>query len=234
MLLEECPNVKTFEASYKCEEHLIDHHKLLVSLSGGSDSDIMLDLLIRILKENKYNYNCEIHYVWFDTGIEYEATKRHLDYLEKKYNIVIERIRPKVPVPLGCKKYGVPFLTKYVSQMISRLQEHNFDFKNDGNKSYEELMKKYPNMKSVLGFWCCHYGNTNIKAKSHFNIDQFPYLKEFMIENPPDFKISDGCCKGAKKKPSEDYIKEMNLDLKLLGLRKAEGGGASHKYKKLL
>lgn len=224
VLLEQCPNVRTFDAFFKCERHLIDHHKVLVSVSGGSDSDIMLDHLQKVLEENKFNYDCEIHYVWFDTGLEYKVTKEHLDYLENKYNIKIERIRPKVPVPLGCKIYGVPFLTKYVSQMLGRLQEHNFDFKNDGNKSYEELMSKYPNMKSALRFWCCHYGNTNIKDKSHFNIDNFPYLKEFIIENPPTFKISDGCCKGAKKQPSHDYVKENKIDLKLLGLRKAEGG----------
>lgn len=170
VLLEQCPNVRTFDAFFKCERHLIDHHKILVSVSGGSDSDIMLDHLQKVLEENKFNYDCEIHYVWFDTGLEYKVTKEHLDYLENKYNIKIERIRPKVPVPLGCKIYGVPFLTKYVSQMLSRLQEHNFDFKNDGNKSYEELMSKYPNMKSALRFWCCHNDNTNIKDKSHFNI----------------------------------------------------------------
>lgn len=224
MKLEDCPIGRVADALGKFERYLALHKKVLVSISGGSDSDIMLDFLIRVLREMSFKYDCEIHFVWFDTGLEYTPTKEHLDYLEQKYNIKIERISPKVPVVIGCKIYGLPFLTKYVSQMISRLQRHNFDFKNDGNKSYEELMQKYPKLKSTLGFWCCTYGSAAIKKKSHFNIDQFPFLKEFLIESPPDFKISDGCCKGAKKKPSEEYIKENDLDLKLLGLRKAEGG----------
>lgn len=78
------PNIKTYSASIKCERHLFLHKRIMVSLSGGSDSDIMLDLIQRVLAEKRYNYDSEIHYVFFDTGIEYEATKRHLDYLEQK------------------------------------------------------------------------------------------------------------------------------------------------------
>lgn len=63
-----------------------------------------------------------------------------------------------------------------------------------------------------------------MKKPSHFNIDQFKYLKEFMIANPPDFKISDKCCQGAKKDTSHKYISTHELDLNILGLRGAEGG----------
>lgn len=84
--------------------------KIMVSVSGGADSDIMIDLIERIGHPLS-----EVHYVFFDTGIEFTATKRHLDYLENKYGIQIERYRAKIPVPLGCRKYGVPFLSKRVS-----------------------------------------------------------------------------------------------------------------------
>lgn len=219
MRLEDCPNEETFLASRKCERHLIDHRKIFVGISGGSDSDIVLDLLEKVLKENKYNYDCEIHYVFFDTGIEYEATKRHINELEEKYGIKIESIRAKVPVPLGVKKYGVPFLSKYASEMIERLQRHNFDFANDGKKDFEELFEKYPKCKIALKWWC----NKNGKGSS-FNINRFAYLKEFMIENPPTCKISNKCCKGAKKDNGYDYIEENCCDLQILGLRKAEDG----------
>lgn len=62
-----------------------DYKKILCSISGGADSDVMLDII----------WKCDIHskvdYVWFDTGLEYQATKDHLKYLEGKYGIEIIR-----------------------------------------------------------------------------------------------------------------------------------------------
>lgn len=216
------PNAATTDAFVKCKSVFETHNKVLFSYSGGSDSDTMLDLVQKVIKE--MNWKGEIRYVWFDTGIEYDATKRHIPDIEKKYGITIDRVRAKCPVPLGCMRYGLPFLSKYASQMISRLQAKNFDFKNDGWKPYEELSEKYPNTQSALKFWCCAYGSTGIKKPSHFNINQFAYLKEFMIENPPTFQISDMCCKGAKKDTAHDYLNEHEFDLQCLGLRGAEGG----------
>ena len=225
MNLDNCPNIATYEASYKCERHLYQAKKVMCSLSGGADSDIMLDFIQRILKEKAFDYDCEIHYVFFDTGIEFKATKEHLDELEKKYNITIERVKAKVPVPLGCKKYGLPFISKFISEQIDRLQQHNFDFVNDGNKSFEELNAKYKGLKAALMWWC------NKKQSKRFNIEANPLLKEFMIADPPDFRISSKCCNGAKKNTSHDYEKEQQCDLKCLGLRKAEGGIRSSSIK---
>lgn len=229
MRFENCANEEHFLATKKLERHLIDHHKVFVGISGGSDSDIVLHLIETAIQDNKIAYrlgetplqidDCEIHYVFFDTGIEYEATKRHLDDLEKETGVKIERVRAKVPVPLGVKKYGVPFLSKYASEMIERLQRYDFDFANDGEKSFEELLEKYPKCKVALKRWC----NKNGKNSS-FNISRFAYLKEFMILNPPPCKISNKCCKGAKKDNGHDYIEENDCDLQILGLRKAEDG----------
>ena len=58
---------------------------VLCSISGGSDSDVMLDLISRVDLDKK------VKYIWFDTGLEYQDTKDHLEYLEQKYNITIER-----------------------------------------------------------------------------------------------------------------------------------------------
>lgn len=60
--------------------------------------------------------------------------------------------------------------------------------------------------------------------KSSFNINRFYMLREFMIENPPDFPISCECCNGAKKNNAKEYEHENDIDLNILGLRKAEGG----------
>lgn len=216
------PNLATYEACGKCEKHLIMHDEIMVSLSGGADSDIVLDFIQKVLKERNFECTCRVHYVFFDTGIEYQATKRHLDELENKYGITIERVKGKKPIPTVCKEYGLPFLSKDISAKINSLQNNNFDFANDGNKDYEELQQKYPKCKSVLKWWC--------NTKSNFNIEQVLYLKQFLIENPPTFKISSRCCDFSKKMPSKNYEKQNNIDLKILGLRKVEGGVRSTAY----
>ena len=85
-------------------------HTPLCSISGDSDSDIVLDVIQNVDEKKK------VHYFWIDTGLEYRATKEHLDYLEKKYDITIERIKACKPIPACCKEYGQPFLSKYVNR----------------------------------------------------------------------------------------------------------------------
>lgn len=149
---------------------------ILCSISGGSDSDDMLDIVYRCDKSNK------VKYVWFDTGLEYSATKEHLEYLENKYDITIDSYKAIKPIPLSCKRYGQPFLSKQVSEFIQRLQKHNFQWEDE---DFDTLYKKYPKCKSALEWWCGIKGNG-----SQFNITHNKWLKEFMIENPPTFKIS--------------------------------------------
>ena len=65
----------------------------ICSYSGGSDSDIMLDLIERTRK--MFNLP-PIKYVFFNTGLEMDATKRHVKETAEKYCVEIEEIRPKV------------------------------------------------------------------------------------------------------------------------------------------
>lgn len=192
------------------------------SISGGSDSDIMLDIVTKCDKDKK------VIYFWFDTGIEYQATKDHLKYLEKKYNIKIIKEKAIKSIPTSCKQYGQPFLSKQVSEYIHRLQSHNFKWEDE---PYEKLVEKYPKCKSAIKWWC----NDKVKnagySKSAFNIDRNKYLKEFLIKNPPKFKISNKCCLYAKKNISKKLIKNLGIDLMIIGIRKAEGGVRSTAYK---
>ena len=75
-------------------------HTPLCSISGGSDSDIVLDVIQNVDEKKK------VRYFWIDTGLEYRATKEHLNDLEKKYGIEIERIKACKPIPICCKEYG--------------------------------------------------------------------------------------------------------------------------------
>ena len=190
--------------------------KALCSISGGSDSDVVLDIV------TKCDNNKIVDYVYFDTGLEYQATKDHIKFLEEKYNITIEIVRPKKPIPLACRDYGQPFISKHVSEMMQRLQRYDFKWE---DRPYEELIKEYPNCISALKWWCDNNGEG-----SKFSINRNKYLKEFILENPPTFNISNKCCKYAKKDLAHNKIKE-GYDLSIIGVRKAEGGIRSSAYK---
>lgn len=198
-----------------------EYKRILCSISGGSDSDLMIDLCEMVDDSNK------IQYVFFDTGLEFVATKEHLKYLEEKYNIKIETIKAIKPIPVCCKEYGVPFLSKQVSEWISRLQRHGFKWE-DGN--LDDLLEKYPGCRAALRWWCNDYSNRNGRISS-FNIEYNKCLKEFMMANPPKFDISNKCCHYAKKKVAENYKKNGGFDLSLYGVRKAEGGVRAAAYK---
>lgn len=195
------------------------YKKILCSVSGGADSDIVIDICVMCDRDKK------IDYVWFDTGLEYQATKKHLKYLEEKYGIEIRIEKAIKPIPTSCKQHGQPFISKQVSQFMEGLQRHNFKWE---DKPYEELLKEYPKCKSYLQWWC----NTKQRGNDkRFCIAQNKWLKEFIIANPPDFKISASCCKYAKKDLSKKIIKENSYDLKIVGIRKAEGGQRATAYK---
>ncbi len=216
--LNNCPNnIVIFDSFVKTNSVVSSYKKVLAAVSGGSDSDIVIDLLRQLYTPE------EIEWVWYDTGIEYQATRNHLDYLENKYSIEIKRVKAIKPIPVSCKEYGQPFISKYVSEMIYRLQKHNFKFE---DKSFEELLLEYPACRVALLWWC----NLNGKGSS-FNIERNKLLKEFLIINPPKFKISNKCCQYAKKKVSERYRTLNHIDLNVIGVRKSEGGIRSVAYK---
>lgn len=223
-LLKSCNNKAVHDSYLKTKPKCETKRKIVVSVSGGADSDILVDIFAKLGKGN-------VDYVFFDTGIEYQATKKHLTYLEQHYGIDIKRQKAIVPVPLGCIKYGVPFWSKFASEMIERLQRHNFKWE---DRPFEELIKEYPKCQSALMWWCNHNEEKQDKqgkAYCKFNISHTPYLKEFMVENPPTFKISNKCCKGAKKDNIKIFLTENNADLSVVGIRKDEGGIRATAYK---
>lgn len=180
---------------------------IFCSISGGSDSDVMMDIIYKVDVHKK------VTYVWFDTGLEYEATKRHIEYLEKKYDVKILRERAIKPIPTTCREYGQPFLSKNVSQYLERLQKKNFDFK---DYNYDYMLQHFG--KDLAQWWC------NCKDNDRFNIERNLLLKEFLIEYPPQFNISSKCCNFAKKDVSKNLINKYKIDLMIIGVRKAEGG----------
>lgn len=217
---DDLPNNKEILDSFivtKSKLENVNYESVLVSISGGSDSDVMLDMIHKCDKDKKAEY------IWFDTGLEYQATKDHIKYLEDKYGIGIIVRKPVKPIPVCCKEFGQPFMSKFVSEWISRLQRHNFKWE---DKPFDELYKEYPKCKAALKWWCNENGEN-----SKFNISYNKYLKEFMVANPPKFKISNKCCKYAKKDVASKFKKWWGADLSCVGVRKAEGGARSSAYK---
>lgn len=170
-------NPRILEAVLKTEDHINTEArqggKIMVSISGGSDSDIMLDMFERL----GYNDGL-VSYVWYDTGLEYNATKKHLEYLQDKYNITIKRYRPKLTVAQAVKKCGVPFLSKRVAGYMGRLQNHGFNF--DSDTIHIEKVR------SAQRWWENDWGE-----KSSFNIATNIGLKEYIMQTPPlQFQIN--------------------------------------------
>ena len=217
--LDKLPNNLEIFDSYVKARAVIDRYnpkQIMVSISGGSDSVIMLHLIHDISEDIE-------NYVFFDTGLEYQATKDHLKFLEEKYNIKIKIAKANKPIPVCCRKYGQPFLNKQVSEYMMRLQKHDFKWE---DKPFEVLYSKYPNCKMALQWWCNMRGE-----KSRFNISYNKWLKEFIIENPPDFSISNKCCYYAKKTVAAKFEKDNGIALTITGVRKSEGGVRASAYR---
>lgn len=148
--------------------------------------------------------------------------------MENRYNIHIECVKAIKPIPSCCKKYGQPFISKQVSEWIERLQRHNFKWE---DKPFEELYKQYPNCRAALRWWCNDFQKAKNGKESSFNIAYNQFLKEFMIQNPPYFKISNKCCHYAKKMTASRFKIKEKFDLNMYGVRKAEGGARRTAYK---
>lgn len=216
-MFDEINDNSLFTALLKTKAMTERYNNIGVAVSGGSDSDTMVDMFERV----KVNDN--VHYYFMDTGIEYEATKKQLAFLEQKYNITILRLKAYKSIPISVRDKGTPFISKHVSEMLSRLQRHKFSFVDD---SYENLVKLYPKCQSALKWWCNEYDKG-----SFFNISRNKGLKEFLVFKKPNTKISCYCCTGSKKKTAELHEFELKYDLICNGIRKSENGIRRARYK---
>ena len=79
--------------------------------------------------------------------MEFEATKEHLIYLEKRYHVQIDRRDAFLSIPDCCKSFGQPFLSKQVSDNMERLQQHGFQWEDE---PFEVLIQKYPRCDSAI------------------------------------------------------------------------------------
>ena len=188
-----------FHSGCKLLEYFGNHDRICISVSGGSDSDCIVHLVCTYFPE--FLEKCR--FVFVNTGLEYDATKRHLCDLENRYGITIDRIRG-ISVVTAIRKYGIPILNKSRSHDIY----------------YYMLDKKWAVDRID--------GGSRIGTRYEYSTNMISMI-HFAKQN--GIKISAHCCDKSKKEPIKRYIKDNGLDLNVTGERKAEGGqrASSHK-----
>lgn len=208
-------------------KRLREHPNAICSYSGGSDSDIMIDLIERTRKI--FNLP-SVKYVFFNTGLEMKATKDHVRDTAEKYGVEIEECRPKINIVLATRKYGVPFVSKIMSAGLSGWQKkkvplsiaQEYDQAEDKQAKREELRERYPNCESTINFLCCCNSAGEPRPNIQLVINSSKYMRDFIEECPPDFPISADCCVHCKKNVAHKVQKDY--EMVITGERRDEGG----------
>ena len=208
-------------------KHVREHPKAICSYSGGSDSDIMIDLIER----SRHAFNLPpVQYVFFNTGLEMKATKDHVKATAAKYHVDIKEVRPELPIVLAVRKYGIPFVSKIMSGGLEEWQKKGvpltvadeYDQAEDKAAKRKELKERYPGCESLLNFLCCCNAAGEPRPDIQLVINSSKYMKDFIAECPPDFKISSKCCDCCKKAPAHKIQKDYEMII--TGERRDEGG----------
>ena len=208
-------------------KHLRNHPNAICSYSGGSDSDIMLDLIERTRKLHNLP---PVKYVFFNTGLEMKAIKNHVKDVSEKYGIEIEEVRPKVNIVQATRKHGIPFVSKIMSGGLEEWQKKNiplsiadeYDQAEDKHAKRQELRERYPKCESVINFLCCCNKDGDPRPNIQIVINSSKYMKDFIAECPPDFQISAKCCDYCKKQIAHRVQKDYEMII--TGERRDEGG----------
>ena len=208
-------------------KHLKEHPNAICSYSGGADSDILIDVIERARDLFQLP---KIDYVFFNTGLEMDATKRHLSETEKKYGITIRRERPKTGIVNAVRKNGIPFVSKIMSAGLEEWQKKGIplsiaeEYNNAEDKAAkrQELRERYPHCESVINFICCCNAAGDPRPNIQLVINSSPFMLDFIRENPPDFKISAKCCQYCKKNAAHKV--QAGYEMIITGERRDEGG----------
>ncbi|MCM1007085.1 MAG: phosphoadenosine phosphosulfate reductase family protein [Ruminococcus flavefaciens] len=206
---------------------LIEHSKAICSYSGGADSDIMIDVIERTRTIFELP---PVKYVFFNTGLEMKATKNHVKATADKYGVEIEECRPKISIVQAARNYGIPFVSKIMSAGLSEWQKKGiplsiadeYEQAEDKEAKRRELKERYPKCESVINFLCCCNSAGEPRPNIQLVINSSKYMKDFIGEYPPDFKISAKCCDYCKKQTA--HAVQKDYDMIITGERRAEGG----------
>lgn len=213
---------------------LKQHPNAICSYSGGSDSDIMIDLIERT--RNYFNTACghealkPVKYVFFNTGLEMKATKDHVKATAEKYGVEIEEYRPKINIVKSTREHGIPFVSKIMSQGLEGWQKKGIPLSiadeyaeaEDKAAKRKELKERYPKCESLINFLCCCNSKGEPRPNIQLVINSNKYMLDFIRESPPDFQISAKCCDYCKKQLAHRVQKPYEMII--TGERRDEGG----------
>lgn len=208
-------------------KRLKEHPNAICSYSGGADSDIMIDLIER----TRIIFRLPpVKYVFFNTGLEMQAIKDHVKERAIIYGVEIEEHRPKVNIVNATRRYGVPFVSKIMSGGLSEWQKKGvplsiadeYDKAEDKAAKRKELKERYPKCESLINFLCCCNSAGDPRPNIQLVINSSKYMRDFISEYPPDFKISAKCCDYCKKQVAHKVQK--GYDMVITGERRDEGG----------
>jgi len=208
-------------------KRLREHPNAICSYSGGSDSDIMIDVIERTRKAFDLP---PIKYAFFNTGLEMMATKQHVKNTAKKYGVEIKEYKPEIGIVKATRTYGIPFVSKNISAGLEEWQKKKvplsiadeYEQAEDKAKKRKELSKRYPKCESLINFLCCCNSAGEERPNIQLVINSSKYMRDFIKEHPPDFKISAQCCDYCKKAVAHEAQK--GYEMIITGERRDEGG----------
>lgn len=231
------PAYADFEPAYKFQaiesiilKRLREHPKAICSYSGGSDSDILIDLIERVRKQYAALNLPIVKYVFFNTGLEMKATRDHVRAVSEKYGVDIQELRPTVNIVQATRKYGQPFVSKIMSAGMEEWQKKGIPLSiaaeyaeaEDKEAKRQELRERYPKCESVINFLCCCNSAGEPRPNIQLVINSSKYMLDFIEERPPCFKISAKCCDYCKKQVAHRVQKDF--EMVITGERRDEGG----------
>lgn len=220
------------EAKFEAIKSLIakrlwQHPNAICSYSGGSDSDIMLDLIESVRK--MFNLP-PVKYCFFNTGLEMDATKRHVKEVAEKYGVEITEHKPKKNIVLATREYGLPFVSKIMSAGLEGVQNKNIPLSIadeyaeafDKEAKRKELKERFPGCETTINFLCGCNSAGEPRPDIQLVINSSKYMLDFIKENPIPFKVSNKCCTYCKKNVAHSVQKDF--DMVITGERRDEGG----------
>lgn len=228
------PDYADFDAPQKFQaiqsivaKRLIEHPNAICSYSGGSDSDIMLDLTERTREMFGLP---PVRYAFFNTGLEMAATREHVREVERKYRVEITEHRPKINIVQATRRYGVPFVSKIMSAGLGEWQKKGvplgiadeYAAAQDKMAKRRELSARYPHCESLINFLCCCNREGEPRPHIQIVISSSKYMLDFIREHPPQFRISAECCTYCKKAIAHSVQKDFEMII--TGERRDEGG----------
>lgn len=168
-------------------KRLKEYPNAMCSYSGGSDSDIM----IHMIENARMIFNLPpVTYFFFETGLEMEATRRHVKEMAEHYGVDIQTIRPKKNIVQATREYGQPFVSKIMSAGLEAVQKKDiplsiadeYDQAEDKATKRKELKERYPGCEQAINFLCCCNSAGEPRPNIQLVINSSKYMLDFIEE----------------------------------------------------